>query len=183
MVACARSCARCRSKVRHVKETKVGGSGFCLSENRHGAGLLKRRRGPDKREVGSSTLPRPICRTLFPSELRARWDFFCVARLCPFVVPVGSESAARSAARRANAADPEQEYLCSAADGFCKLFSRASVVSQLESLDWEVDLWLFVPSTMRRTGSVQPHLSVTSAHAVLKNAGERFTAWQNLSTD
>jgi hypothetical protein len=57
---CARSCARCMSKVRHVEETKVGGSRFCLSENRHGAGLWERRCGPDKREVGSSTLPRPI---------------------------------------------------------------------------------------------------------------------------
>ena len=47
------------SKVRHVKETKVGGSGSCLSENRHGAGLLKRLRGRDKSEVGGSTPPRP----------------------------------------------------------------------------------------------------------------------------
>ena len=57
------------------------------------------------------------------------------------------------------------------------------VASQFESRDWEVDLWLLVTSTMRRTGSVQPHLSVTAAHAILKNVGGRFTAWQNLSTD
>jgi hypothetical protein len=64
-----------------------------------------------------------------------------------------------------------------------QLFSRAGVVSQFESRDWEVDLWLLVTSTMRRTGSVQPRLGVTSAHDILKNAGGRFTAWQNLSTD
>ena len=29
----------------------------------------------------------------------------------------------------------------------------------------------------------QPDLSVTLAHAILKNVGGRFTAWQNLSTD
>lgn len=60
---------------------------------------------------------------------------------------------------------------------------RKLVVSQFEPRDWEVDLWLLVTSTMRRTGSVQPHLSVTSAHAILKNVGGRFTAWQDLSTD
>lgn len=67
-------------------------------------------------------------------------------------------------------------------DGVWQLFSRASVVSHFESRDWEEDLWLLVTSTMRLGGSVQPHLSVTSAHAILKNVGGRFTAWQNLST-
>jgi hypothetical protein len=37
--------------------------------------------------------------------------------------------------------------------------------------------------TFSMTAYVQPHLSVTWAHAILKNAGGRFTAWQNLSTD
>ena len=61
--------------------------------------------------------------------------------------------------------------------------TESTVVSQFESQDWEADLWSLVTSTMRRTGSFQPHLRVTSARAILKNVGGRFTAWQNLSTD
>jgi len=34
----------------------------------------------------------------------------------------------------------------------------AAVVSQFESRDLETDLWLLVTPTMRRAGSVQPHL-------------------------
>jgi hypothetical protein len=66
---------------------------------------------------------------------------------------------------------------------FWCLSANFRVVSQFESRDWEADLWLLVTPTMRRTGGVQPHLSVTSAHAILKSVGGRFTAWQNLSTD
>ncbi|HYL77895.1 MAG TPA: hypothetical protein VEU96_27025 [Bryobacteraceae bacterium] len=57
------------------------------------------------------------------------------------------------------------------------------VVSQVETQDWEADLWLLITPAMRRADSVQPHLRATPAQAILKNIGGRFAAWQNLSTD
>ncbi len=71
-------------------QTKVGGSGVCLSENRHGAGVLKYIRTPDKREVGSSTLPRPIFWSVARMGLRARrgWSLVISGEVCPLNVSV-----------------------------------------------------------------------------------------------
>ena len=113
-------------------------------------------------------------KAFFDERFKVGGTFNCMADS-----PLSLSSEPFSAARRW--ASPDCEELGIGTLTFLemlqKTFCLAQFAARVAAVHSNCVCPVFVP------GSVQPHLRVTSAQAILKNVGGGFAAWQNLSTD